>query len=130
MRQTCAGAVHIDGTARPQLVRAKDNPSFHRIIEAYERLTGVPTVINTSFNMHEEPIVYSPADAIRAFLLGHLDYLAIGDFLVRSPSPISRRLEPMRTRPRPSPLTWATAECALETTPWRARPPAISCTWH
>jgi carbamoyltransferase len=52
-------------------------------------------VINTSFNMHEEPIVYSPADAIRAFRLGHLDYLAIGDFLVRSPSPITRRLEPM-----------------------------------
>ncbi len=103
MRQTCAGAVHIDGTARPQLVRAEDNPSFHRIIEAFYRLTGVPTVINTSFNMHEEPIVYSPADAIRAFRLGHLDYLAIGDFLVRSPSPISRRLEPMRTTPRPTP---------------------------
>ena len=103
MRQTCAGAVHIDGTARPQLVRAEDNPSFHRIIEAFHRLTGVPTVINTSFNMHEEPIVYSPADAIRAFRLGHLDYLAIGDFMVRSPSPISRRLEPMRTRPRPFP---------------------------
>ena len=96
MTQTCNGAVHIDGTARPQLVRAADNPSFHRIIEAFYRITGVPTVINTSFNMHEEPIVYSPADAIRAFRLGHLDYLAIGDFLVRSPSPITRRLEPMR----------------------------------
>ena len=53
-------------------------------------------MINTSFNMHEEPIVYSPADALRAFRLGHLDYLAIGDFLVRSPIPIARRLEPMR----------------------------------
>ncbi|MEM7023727.1 MAG: carbamoyltransferase C-terminal domain-containing protein, partial [Pseudomonadota bacterium] len=94
-RQTCAGAVHIDGTARPQLVRAADNPSFHRIIEAFYRITGVPTVLNTSFNMHEEPIVYSPADAVRAFLLGHLDYLAIGDFLVRSPTPITRRLQPM-----------------------------------
>ncbi len=95
MRQTCAGAVHIDGTARPQLVRAADNPSFHRMIEAFYRLTGVPTVINTSFNMHEEPIVYSPADAIRAFRLGHLDYLAIGDFLVPSPSPVTRPLQPM-----------------------------------
>lgn len=102
-RQTCAGAVHIDGTARPQLVRAADNPSFHRIIEAFYRITGVPTVINTSFNMHEEPIVYSPADAIRAFHLGHLDYLAIGEFLVRSPSPISRRLEPMHPALRQTP---------------------------
>jgi carbamoyltransferase len=106
MRQTCAGAVHIDGTARPQLVRAADNPSFHRIIEAFYRLTGVPTVINTSFNMHEEPIVYSPADAIRAFRLGHLDYLAIGDFLVRSPTPIARRLEPM---PASAQHAWAHA---------------------
>jgi carbamoyltransferase len=103
MRQTCAGAVHIDGTARPQLVRAADNPSFHRIIEAFYRITGVPTVINTSFNMHEEPIAYSPADAIRAFRLGHLDYLAIGGFLVPSPSPITRRLEPMDTAPRQTP---------------------------
>lgn len=103
MRQHCAGAVHVDGTARPQLVRAADNPSFHRIIEAFYRITGVPTVINTSFNMHEEPIVYSPADAIRAFRLGHLDYLAIGDFLVRSPSPILRRLEPMRAARRQTP---------------------------
>lgn len=96
MKRTCTGAVHIDGTARPQLVRPDDNAGFHGIIEAFRRITGVPTVINTSFNMHEEPIVYSPADAIRAFRLGHLDYLAIGNFLVPSPSPITRRLEPMR----------------------------------
>jgi len=102
-RQTCGGAVHIDGTARPQLVRAADNPSFHRVIEAFYRITGVPTVINTSFNMHEEPIVYSPADAIRAFRLGHLDCLAIGDFLVRSPTPIARRMEPMRGAQEESP---------------------------
>jgi carbamoyltransferase len=96
MGRDCAGTVHVDGTARPQLVRRIDNPGFHAIIDAFRRITGVPTVINTSFNMHEEPIVYSPADAIRAFRLGHLDYLAIGDFLVPSPSPITRRLEPMR----------------------------------
>lgn len=96
MKRTCAGTVHVDDTARPQLVRRTDNPGFHAIIEAFRRITGVPSVINTSFNMHEEPIVYSPADAIRAFRLGHLDYLAIGDFLVRSPTPITRRLEPMR----------------------------------
>ena len=56
------------------------------ILTEYHALTGIPSVINTSFNMHEEPIVCSPDDAIRAFLQGNLDYLAIGDFLVAHPS--------------------------------------------
>lgn len=96
MKQHCPGVVHVDGTARPQLVRAEDNPSYYKIIKEYERLTGIPAVINTSFNMHEEPIVCSPQDAIRAFKLGHLDYLAIGPFLARSPAPIE--LEARRSR--------------------------------
>jgi carbamoyltransferase len=90
MRAHCPGVVHIDGTARPQLVRREENPSYHAIIEHFRRLTGLPTVINTSFNIHEEPIVCSPADAIRAFSIGHLDYLAIGDFLVANPVPVHR----------------------------------------
>jgi carbamoyltransferase len=89
MKRDCPAAVHIDGTARPQLVSAESSPSFHRIITEYYQLTGIPSVINTSFNMHEEPIVCTPDDAIRAFLQGNLDYLAIGDFLVEHPS--SRR---------------------------------------
>jgi carbamoyltransferase len=85
MKAKCPAAVHIDGTARPQLVSERTNPSFHRILSRYHALTGIPAVINTSFNMHEEPIVCSPEDAIRAFLLGNLDYLAIGKFLVKHP---------------------------------------------
>ena len=95
-KRTCPGVVHIDGTARPQLVRREDNPSYHEIIDEFRKLTGVATVINTSFNMHEEPIVSSPDDAIRAFRLGHLDYLAIGDFLVPSPEPVQRPVQPMQ----------------------------------
>jgi len=87
MKDRCRGAVHIDGTARPQLVREQDNPSYFKIIDHFRELTGIPTIINTSFNMHEEPIVCSPADAVRAFLLGHLDYLAIGNCLAKSPQP-------------------------------------------
>jgi carbamoyltransferase len=86
MRQSCPAAVHVDGTARPQLVREDTNASFYRVIRDYYQLSGIPCVINTSFNMHEEPIVSSPADAIRAFLQGNLDYLAINNFLVRHPS--------------------------------------------
>ena len=89
-RASCPAAVHVDGTARPQIVRKATNPSFHRILEEYRKLTGVGTVVNTSFNMHEEPIVCSPEDAVRAFLLGHLDYLAIGSYVVENP-----RLEPV-----------------------------------
>jgi carbamoyltransferase len=88
MKEACPGVVHVDGTARPQIVRAEDNPGFHRIISEYRRLTGLPMIINTSFNMHEEPIVCTPGDAVRAFSLGHLDYLAIGRFLARNPAPI------------------------------------------
>lgn len=82
MRETCPAAVHVDGTARPQLVTEQSNPSFYRILQEYKALTGIPSIINTSFNMHEEPIVCTPQDAIRAFLKGRLDYLAIGNFLV------------------------------------------------
>ena len=60
--------------ARPQLVRHQDNSSFYRIIKEYHKLSGIPCVINTSFNVHEEPIVRSPDDAIRAFVDSRLDY--------------------------------------------------------
>jgi len=52
------------------------------VLAGYCRRTGIPTLINTSFNMHEEPIVCTPADAVRAFLQGHLDTLVLGPFLV------------------------------------------------
>lgn len=93
MKRMCPAAVHIDGTARPQLVTARSNPGFHRVLSHYHALTGIPALINTSFNMHEEPIVCSPDDAIRAFLAGRLDYLAIGPFLVRHPDHVKIRQE-------------------------------------
>lgn len=89
MRKDSPAAVHVDDTARPQLVTPTSNPSFHAVLTEFHKLTGVPSVINTSFNMHEEPIVCSPDDAIRAFLQGNLEYLAIGQYLVAHPS--SRR---------------------------------------
>ncbi len=85
MVDMCPAAVHVDRTARPQLVSERTSPIFHRIIQSYHERSGIPAIINTSFNMHEEPIVCTPNDAIRAFLLGNLDYLAIGPFLVPHP---------------------------------------------
>ena len=85
MKRDCPAAVHVDGTARPQLVSETGSPGFHRILTEYHKLSGIPSLINTSFNMHEEPIVCTPDDAIRAFLQGNLDCLAIGEFLVEHP---------------------------------------------
>jgi carbamoyltransferase len=78
-------AVHIDKTARPQLVTQQSNPSFHKLLTEYKKITGLSVLINTSFNMHEEPIVCSPKDAVRAFLDGRIDLLAIGNYLAFHP---------------------------------------------
>jgi len=84
MQKNYPAVVHVDNTARPQLVEGKTNLSFYNIIKEYKKLTGLSAIINTSYNMHEEPIVCTPFDGIRAFQLGHLDCLAIGDFLICS----------------------------------------------
>ena len=86
------GVVHIDGTARPQLVRREKNPDYYRIIDAFRARTGLPAVINTSFNMHEEPIVRTADDCVRAFLTGRLDYIALGPHLIRHPEGITHPL--------------------------------------
>jgi carbamoyltransferase len=83
--------VHVDGTARPQIIDADTAPDFYKILNAYYRLTGIPSLINTSFNMHGEPIVCTPEDALRSFQQGNLDYLAIGNWLVANPEAIRQR---------------------------------------
>ncbi len=86
MRERSPGVVHLDGTARPQLVSAEDNPGYHAILSRYHELTGVPTLINTSFNMHGEPIVCSADDAVRAFVRSRLPWMVLGPFLVQGPA--------------------------------------------
>jgi carbamoyltransferase len=81
-RSIAPAAVHVDGTARPQIVHRDRNPGFHAVLEAYHRRTGHPVLINTSFNMHEEPIVGTPVDALRAFRQSRLGWLTLGDLLV------------------------------------------------
>ena len=76
-------SVHVDKTARPQIVSQKENRRLYKILSEYYKLSGVPVLINTSFNMHEEPIVFTPEDAIRAFLDGNLDYLIINNFVIQ-----------------------------------------------
>ena len=82
MKKQSPACVHVDGTARPQILKEIDNPEYYKILKEYHRRTGIPSLVNTSFNMHEEPIVCTPEDAVRAFLLGSLDALILGPFLI------------------------------------------------
>jgi carbamoyltransferase len=75
-------AVHVDGTARVQTVSARANPRYHALLHAFGARTGVPVLINTSFNVRGEPIVCTPRDAIAAFCATPLDALVIGSFLL------------------------------------------------
>ncbi len=77
-----AAAVHVDGTARPQVIFAEENPEFHSFMKTYHRVSGVPVILNTSFNMHEEPIVDTPQDAIRAYLTGAVDMLHMNGLII------------------------------------------------
>ena len=79
--------VHVDNTARPQIVRETTSPSYYRILKAYERHSGIGCVVNTSFNVHEEPIVNSPEDALRALEQGAVDILAMGNYTVQMRGP-------------------------------------------
>lgn len=74
--------VHADNTSRVQTVSGKHNPEFYQTIEAFRKLTDIPVLINTSFNINGEAIVDTPLDAIESFIYMDIDYLAIGDFLV------------------------------------------------
>jgi carbamoyltransferase len=90
MRKQSPACVHVDGTARPQLVSEFSNKSLYWTLRHYRDLSGNPSIINTSFNMHEEPIVCTPAEAVKAFRSANLDALAMGDFLVINQSPEAR----------------------------------------
>lgn len=76
------GIVHVDGTSRPQTVRESDEPVYHRLLTEFHALTGVPMVLNTSFNRHGEPIVNTPEQAIEVLLATELDALFLGSYVV------------------------------------------------
>lgn len=79
--------VHEDGSARVQSVSASDHPAYHRLISAFHERTGLPMVLNTSFNRRGEPIVSTPAQALDSFEAMAIDALVIGPFLLHHPNP-------------------------------------------
>jgi carbamoyltransferase len=82
-RSDVPAITHVDGSARVQTVSRDRSPRFHAILSAFERRTGCPVLVNTSFNIRGEPIVHSPSDAYRCFMLTDMDTLVIGRHLMR-----------------------------------------------
>jgi len=82
-RDKVPAIVHVDGTARVQTVRQEDNPRFHALLKAFEARTGVPVLLNTSFNIRGDPIVEAPLDAMECFLYTRLDVLVVHEWIVR-----------------------------------------------
>ena len=93
-RDKIPGIVHVDGTARVQTVREATNPKLYRLLKEFEALTGVPVLINTSFNVKGEPIVETPDDAMQCFLATGIDHLVLHDTLV-SKGPLHRVVGPL-----------------------------------
>jgi carbamoyltransferase len=81
-RSTLPAITHVDYSARVQTVAAQDNPRFHRLLAEFERNTGCPVLVNTSFNVRGEPPVCTPEEAFRCFMRTEMDYLVLGNFLL------------------------------------------------
>ena len=81
-RSVIPSVTHVDGSARPQTVEKEVNPLYWRLIDEFGKRTGVPVIMNTSFNLRGEAIVHTPTDAIRTFFSSGMDALVIGSFLV------------------------------------------------
>ena len=93
-RSQIPAVTHVDYSARLQTVDKETNPRYHALLEAFEARTGCPVLVNTSFNVNEEPIVCSPADAFACFMGTDIDCLAIGNlFLRKEAQPASRRAQ-------------------------------------
>ena len=82
-RSTLPAITHVDFSARIQSVSRETNPRFHRLIEAFDELTGCAVIVNTSFNVRDEPIVCTPSEAYACFLRTEMDALALGPFLLK-----------------------------------------------
>ena len=74
---------HVDGTGRLQTVTKETNNHFYQLINEFYKITGIPLILKTSFNLNNEPIVMSPKDAVRSFYSSGLDWLVLGPFLIK-----------------------------------------------
>lgn len=101
-RASIPAVTHVDGSARVQTVDADRHPRFHALLQAFERHTGCPLLVNTSFNVRDEPIVCTPDDAIRCFLTTEMDVLVLEDCVVHKRELGETRLPAVRSIAAPS----------------------------
>ncbi len=87
-------AAHVDGTGRIQTIERNANPRYYGVIEEYAKLTGIPVILNTTFN-RQEPVVNGPAEAISCYLRTDMDRLVLGDYYIvdRNEAAISRAFQ-------------------------------------
>ena len=90
-RSSIPAITHVDYSARIQTVHAETNPRFHALISAFKDLTGVPVLVNTSFNVRGEPIVNTPADAFRCFMGTDIDWLVVGNAVLKKEAQTASR---------------------------------------
>jgi carbamoyltransferase len=83
VRSELPAVTHVDNSARVQTVSKTRSPRFHAILEAFEKRTGCPVLVNTSFNVRGEPMVHSPTDAYRCFMFTDMDVLVVETCLLR-----------------------------------------------
>jgi carbamoyltransferase len=81
-RSLIPAVVHQDGTGRLQIVRRDDNELFYRLLHRFGDKTGVPVLLNTSFNLNGEPIAESPEDALRTYLTSGIDAVVLGNYIL------------------------------------------------
>jgi carbamoyltransferase len=111
-RSTIPAVTHVDDSARVQTVHAETNPRFAALLEAFRAKTGCPVLLNTSFNLKDEPIVQTPLDAAQTFLASGMDALVLGDTLIRRPAD---RPPTGKLPPRPPPPERPRTEAQLRT---------------
>jgi carbamoyltransferase len=81
-RELLGAVTHVDNSSRIQTVKREDNPVYYDLIAAFKEITGVPVVLNTSFNLRGHPIVNTPSDAFATFCSGGIDFLLMGSYLL------------------------------------------------
>ena len=97
-RSTLPAITHVDYSARVQTVHEHTNPTYFKLLKAFDELTGCAAVVNTSFNVRGEPIVCTPEDAYRCFMRTEMDYLVLGNFiLAKDDQPVQETDETWKT---------------------------------
>ena len=96
-RTKIPAVTHVDGSARVQTVTAEQNERFYKVLSAFHKITGVPVMMNTSFNVKGEPIVNTPSDAVRCFLNTQIDLLVLEDVVIEKRPEVATALAKERS---------------------------------